>query len=302
MKVSPIKQIEAYYTNYYAKLALVFTVLLLLVSGWDLGFMKYWKEFVVLIHEIFHVITASLTGGEIKKLILHGNESAEVEIIGSWKYAVPLIYISGYVGCILLGTWLLHLSFDEKKASLTLRFFSGFLLLNIFTFTEIFSYTWKIGFIWSIFIFLLSFANIQIVNFSLTSFGTAISLYGILDLKDFIYNIDQTDAGLLAKWILDKRNGLSFLQNWNIKELSIFIAICIIVINFGILLYYLYKIFFFTKSKDEASLKRMLKEYKKGTLPEDVINWFLKRELNLDGRPISKETIDKLRKGENFHE
>lgn len=295
MENSSIKEIEAYYNNYYAKIAVLFSVLLVLISGWDFAFMRYWKDFVVFIHEVFHVFTASLTGGEIKRLVLHGNESGEVQAIGGWKYGIPLVYASGYIGCVALGARLLHSAFDEKKALIVLRFFSLFVLLNTIVFTEIFSYTWKIGFFWSILVLFLSFGNKRMIHFSLVCFGTAICLYGIIDLKDFFHKIEDTDAGLLARWILIEWDGNQSPEKKGVKEVGTILAFIIITLSLSIFAYYFYKIFFYPRREDELALKKMLKEYKDGNVPEDVIDWFLKRELSLDGRPISKETIKDIK-------
>ncbi|MCX7999361.1 MAG: M50 family metallopeptidase [Leptospiraceae bacterium] len=294
--ISQLKLLEQSYRNYYLKIALLTSLFLTFVSAWDLGFMRFWKNFVVLHHEFFHAYTILVSGGEIYNLTLTENEFGEVSGKIGFRYAIPLIYLSGYVGCIFLGIFLLHESFHYKKSKTILGLFSIYTTFSVLLFTKPFSYSMHLGLAWSVVLLFLSvLQNSFISSLTLHFLGIGISLYAFLDLKDFLSNIAITDLGKLASWILLEFPSLPFTS----IELANGLAILILLISLGIVMYYFFKTFQLYSPSEEKEVRKFLLEYKKGNLSEDTANWFLERGLSLDGKKISKDVLkDIYKKGE----
>ncbi len=291
-----LKLLELSYRNYYLRIALLVSVFLNFVSAWDFPFMKFWKGFVVLQHEFFHAIAIFLSGGEVYNLTLNANEYGEVLGKVGFHYATPFVYLSGYVGSIFLGFFLLHESLNTKKSKIILQVFSVYTTILVLFFTRPFSYAMNLGLTWSFILLFLSLIQNSLISLlALNILGVGISLYAILDLKDFVQNISNTDVGKLADWILKE------IPNFPLStiELADLLALFIVIMSFGVFVYYFLKIFHLSSSLEEKELRRILLEYKKGNLAEDTANWFLENGLSLDGKKISQNTIKNIyKKGE----
>lgn len=293
---SKLKLIELSYRNYYLRLSLLFSVFLTFISAWDFSFMKFWKGFVVLQHEFFHAIVLVISGGSVYSLTLSENEFGEVLGKVGLRYAIPLVYLSGYIGSIFLGFFLLHECLNVKKSKLVLQVFSIYTTLLVFLFTKPFSYAMNLGLTWSFALLFLSLIQSNLLSsLVLNILGVGISLYAALDLKDFVYKISDTDVGKLADWVVRE------IPNFPLSSrlLANFLALLILVISLGVVAYYFVKIFPLNSSIDEKELKKILLEYQKGNLSEDTANWFIENGLSLDGKKISHDAIkDIYKKGE----
>ena len=82
----------------------VFSTALALVF-WDTPFIKPFKFFLVLVHEVNHAAAAILTGGEVIEIRTNWDESGHTLAQGG---IYPLISAAGYVGSALLGALLIY--------------------------------------------------------------------------------------------------------------------------------------------------------------------------------------------------
>ncbi len=266
-------------------------------------FTKYWKALVVLNHEIFHAITSLLTGAKFASLILHANESGETITSGVWKYSIPLVYSAGYIGSSLTGGFLLYSGLKKKNARYSCLTFGIFLFLSTITFSQFKSYAFMIGISWSLFFFLGAIAGDAIGSFLLVLFGTAFSLYSIYDMSDFIRSMKNSDAGILAGWIVE--NFVVMIDvpiTEKISRIGYGISICWSMISLFIILYFL-KISFFPKlSENEIVIEKFLSSIESGAVNQDVAEWFLKKGVDLDGRPIPPKLVKELQEKGNPNE
>jgi hypothetical protein len=281
----------------------LFSIGFAIFSSWDMTFTKYWKALVVLNHEIFHAITSLLTGGKFATLVLHANESGETISSGIWKYSIPFVYSAGYIGSSLTGGFLLYSGLKRRNARYSSLSFGIFLFLSTITFSQLNSYAFIIGTSWSMVFFLGALVGDGIASFLLILFGTAISLYSIYDLSDFVRSMKNSDAGILAGWIVEnfvvmKDTPLAE----KISKIGYAISICWSIISLSIIMYFL-KISFFPKlSENELVLEKFLSSVESGAVNHDVAEWFLKKGVDLDGRPIPPKLVKELQEKGNPNE
>ncbi|MCB1178060.1 MAG: M50 family metallopeptidase [Leptospiraceae bacterium] len=280
--------------NTFEKLFFLFSIIFAIISAWNFSFMQYWKDLVVLTHEIFHAISSLLTGGTLAKLTLHGNESGETIAVGIWKYSMPIVYSAGYLGCALLGGFQIFTGFQKTHSRVFIISFGFFIILSTLMFSNLGSYTFYLGIFWGIFFFIIGLLGDNISSFTLVFFGTAISFYSIYDLGDFMRNLEGSDAGKLAIWIT--QNFSVSKSPENVSQIGYYIAIFWSSISISLILIFLKISLFPHKTEEDKSIEKVLDHVESGKVNEDVAEWFLKRGLDLDGRPLSKNIVDEINK------
>lgn len=277
------------------QLFFLFSICVAILSSWDFALTKYWKALVVLNHEIFHAIASLLTGGKFASLVLHADESGETISYGVWKFSLPIVYSAGYLGSSLSGGLLLFSGFQKKHTRHFTLYFGLFLFLSTISFTSIFSYAFQVGVFWAIFFILGALLGEIISSFQLILVGTAISLYSLYDLSDFAHSMKNSDAGVLASWVVE--NFMIFKQipiAERINKIGYTIAIFWSILSVSIIFYFLRLSFFSELSEDEVVKEKFLTSIESGQVNEDVAEWFLKKGVDLDGRPIPPKLVKEL--------
>ena len=117
--------------------------------------------------------------------------------------------------------------------------------------------------------------------------------YGIYDISDILFNPENTDAGILAKYLIE--NGI---LSGNLKNIAYNIGITWYVLNIFIIMYFMKFLFFGDKTGD-FRIDRMIEMVNNGNVPKDVADWFLEKGKDLDGNPISLEKIDIMKRDKN---
>ncbi|MDF3818470.1 M50 family metallopeptidase [Leptospira sp. 96542] len=189
-------------TDKPVKFVIFLSLILSLVAFWDHRVTSYLKEFVVLIHEICHATAALFTGGIVKGIALHGNEGGEtIAIPASFRGSFILVVSAGYIGCSLVGGFLLKLGFGGRHARQTLILFGLFLISVSVLYSKLGELAYFTGIFWGVGILVVGMLGETISVLSLVFLGTSISLYSLYDLSDFAERMTETDAGILAVWM-----------------------------------------------------------------------------------------------------
>ncbi len=260
--------------------------------------MLHLKGLIVLFHEICHASAAILTGGIVERIFIHGNETGETVISGRMQSSFLFVVSAGYIGSSLLGGILLNRGFHKKQAKQILGFIGVFLILFTHFYSANHDFTYNTGIRFGIIFVILSLVSKEISSLTLIFLGTGVSLYSVYDLVDFTNQIQHTDAGILANWILGKKERIFGL---NLKELGICIAVIWSSISLFILGTLVKKTF--TESDPFARMSRLKRQFAEAKVEPDVAQWFLSRGLDLNGKPLDKDWATQLKKeGMKEHE
>lgn len=280
------------------KIIFFLSIILTLIAFWNFQAMTYLKAVIVLFHEICHASAALLTGGVVERIFIHGNETGETVISGKMQASFLFVVSAGYIGSSLLGGVLLNRGFDKKHAKQFLGFIGIFLILFTHFYSANHDFTYNTGIRFGIIFVILSFISREISSLTLIFLGTGVSLYSVYDLVDFTNHIHHTDAGILASWILGKKERLFGL---NLKELGILIAVIWSSISLFILGTLVKKTF--TEKDPFARMSKLKRQFAEAKVEPDVAQWFLSRGLDLNGKPLDKDWATQLKKeGMKEHE
>lgn len=279
------------------KIMFLFSIILALVSAWNLPFMSFIKDLIVLFHEICHATATILTGGKVHSILIHGHEAGEtLAYPGAIKASFIFSVSAGYIGSSFLGGLILTRGYGNKYQRYTIIMLGLMLILFTWFFSKYHPLTYKTGVIWGI-IFILTGIISRMASATVLIFlGTSISLYSIYDLMDFFQNISNTDAGILAKWFITRKIFESQAAGWNERTLGYLIACIWSAISIGILILFMKAIFFRKYSPLEKSIYNITRNVVNGNVKPDVADWFLQRGIDFDGKPLPKELYNNIKK------
>jgi hypothetical protein len=198
---------------------------------------------------------------------------------------------AGYIGSSILGGVLLNRGFHRKQAKQVLGFVGIFLILFTHFYSANHDFTYNTGIRFGIIFIILSFVSKEISSLVLIFLGTGVSLYSVYDLVDFTNHIQHTDAGILANWILRKRESFFGL---NLKELGVLIAVLWSAISLFLLGILVKKTF--TEPDRFLKMSKLKRQFVEAKVEPDVAQWFLSRGLDLNGMPLDKDWATQLKK------
>lgn len=275
------------------KLMFFFAITISVIAFWDLVFLKKLKLLIVLFHEIFHALASLATGGIVKQIFLHSKEAGETIIQGN---GISFLFVvsAGYVGTSIFGGYLLLVGFEKKLAKLNLILISLILIFTTTTFTESNSLAYKIGIQSGVLFLFMGIVSKEISSLILIFLGTSFSLYSIYDLSDFTEQVLSSDAGILAKWLIQNRK--TFL-GMNLEQLAYSIALFWTLVSLVFVIQLLKKTF-----KEDDPFKNMneiQKQFASSNVNPEVAKWFLERGLDLNGKPLKKNWAVEINKERN---
>lgn len=280
------------------KIIFFLSIILSLIAFWNLSIMLQLKALIVLFHEICHASAALLTGGVVERIFIHGNETGETVISGKMQASFLFVVSAGYIGSSILGGVLLNRGFHKRHAKEFLGFVGVFLLLFTHFYSSDHNFTYNTGIRFGIIFIILSLISKEISSLVLIFLGTGVSLYSVYDLADFANHINHTDAGILANWILGKRDRVFGL---NLTQLGILIAAIWSSISIFILGTLVKKTF--TEPNHFLKMSKLKRQFAEAKVEPDVAQWFLSRGLDLNGKPLDKDWATQLKKeGKDNHE
>lgn len=279
------------------KLIFILSVCVFLFSAWDYSFLLPLKNLIVLIHESLHAIAAIISGGKVNYISLHQAETGLTnanpgDIRGSFIFIVS----AGYLGSSLLGGVLLSQGIIEKFTRLSLLVLGVLLAILSYNYTSTDNLAFSSGILWGSFFIIIASVSKKLSNMLLIFLGTGLALYSIHDIKDFFYQIHSSDAGMLACYIL---NSPCSIPSEHILKLSYVIAGIWSVT--GIVVIYTMAWYSLRYNSKLKELKGMHQSILEGKVAPDVAEWFLKNGIDLNGRPLSKELLDEIKKVETYN-
>jgi hypothetical protein len=284
---------------------LFLAIVLSLISFWDHPTLGHIKEFIVLIHEICHAVAALLTGGDVKNIVVHGNESGETITIPSpdIKGAFLFVVSAGYLGTSFLGGFLLYRGFLGSGNKAILLLFGFIVMMITMKYSNPGEYTFRVGMAGALAILVSAFLDSRISSIFLVFLGTSLSLYSIYDISDFTENVQQTDAGILAYYLTGYEPDPNLPPPRSVYVLGYLIALTWSFISIGTIYRFILRSLQSTEPEfapenvyENEETGDPLTEMFPGELTPEVVDWFLARGLDLQGRPLEREFVDGIEK------
>jgi len=176
--------------RYYAVAATVALVF------WESPFIKPFRVFVVLVHEVNHALMALATGGEVLEIRTFWDESGHALTSGG---IVPLICSAGYVGSAMWGALMIYsnLFIGLQRMVLMLVGITCTIMSLIYGSMGTLDFFFGAGI--GILIAILALISAKCARICSIWIGTMLCLYSLHDFStDLLYMPEQTDAGILA--------------------------------------------------------------------------------------------------------
>ncbi len=171
---------------------------LLALVFWDTSFIKPFRFFVVLVHEVNHAVAALLTGGEVVEMRTHWNESGHTLTKGGF---FPLISAAGYVGSALWGALLIYTSLYPQAQRLALMAVGGVCMVMTMKYTPLGGLDFFLGIGGGFVLVAMAIKSQRAARVGAVWMGIMLCLYSLHDFQtDLLYVPERTDAGILAMY------------------------------------------------------------------------------------------------------
>lgn len=195
VKIRLLKNIQFIFSVFWTfrYYALATTVALVF---WDSAFIKPFRVFVVLVHEINHALMALATGGEVLEIRTFWDESGHALTNGG---IVTLICSAGYVGSAMWGALMIYsnLFMGLQRVVLMLVGITCTTMSLIYGSMGTLDFFFGIGI--GILIAVVALISAKCARICSIWIGTMLCLYSLHDFStDLFYMPEQTDAGILA--------------------------------------------------------------------------------------------------------
>ena len=176
--------------RYYAIAAIVALLF------WDSAFIKPFRVFVVLVHEINHALMALATGGEVIEIRTFWDESGHALTRGG---IVALICSAGYVGSATWGALMIYSNSFIRLQRLLLMLVGITCTIMSLIYGSIGTLDFFFGMGVGILITVVALISTKCARICSIWIGTMLCLYSLHDFStDLFYIPEQTDAGILA--------------------------------------------------------------------------------------------------------
>ncbi|MFT5373866.1 MAG: hypothetical protein ACI906_000682 [Candidatus Latescibacterota bacterium] len=191
-KISYIAQIFWHFRYYALSAALA-------LAFWETPFIKPFRFFVVLVHEVNHAAAALLTGGEVVEMRTHWNESGHTLTRGGF---FPLISAAGYVGSALWGALLIYTSLYPQAQRLSLLVVGASSLGMTMKYTPLGGIDFFLGIGGGFLLVAMAIKSPRAARVGAVWMGIMLCLYSLHDFQtDLLYVPERTDAGILAMYL-----------------------------------------------------------------------------------------------------
>lgn len=258
------------------------------------------KLLVVLVHEIWHGVAALLSGAVLDQIDVNLAESGETLVSGLHTTSGFVFSVSaGYIGTAMVGAMLLARGLRGEWERTALAIFAGLLLYMSYLFANPASVAFYAGIGWSLGLLVLAMLGALPARLALLVLGTVFVWYCFFDLFDFTRDIERTDAGILARYIL--ANDWPGFADSDPISLASGVSIIWCFLMFGMLAIFLGPVLReMTAStpvppappaEDELAGFADGMAYPGEPTPE-VQEWLLANGFGLDGRPLPPELLE----------
>lgn len=166
---------------------------------WETPFIKPFRFFVVLVHEVNHAAAALLSGGEVVEMRTHWNESGHTLTRGGF---FPLISAAGYVGSALWGALLIYTGLYPQAQRLALLVVGAVCMAMTMKYTPLGGLDFFIGIGGGFVLMAMAIKSQRAARVGSVWMGIMLCLYSLHDFQtDLLYVPERTDAGILALYL-----------------------------------------------------------------------------------------------------
>ena len=181
---------------WHFRLYLLSVVLVLIL--WDTIWLKPFRIFVVIVHEICHATAALLTGGTVLEMRTNPDESGHTLTQGGF---FPIISAAGYVGSALIGALLIYTGSLPQIQRLALLLFGLGCSGMTFRYTPWGGLDFILGVVGGLILVGLALRSERAGVAGAVWMGVMLCLYSLYDFRtDLWYYPEHTDAGILAAY------------------------------------------------------------------------------------------------------
>ncbi len=207
---------------------------------WSSAYLLPFKLLVVLVHEMWHGISALLSGAFLAQIHIDFQESGETIVNRLESDSGFILTVSaGYLGSTITGAFLLHHGLRQRLGRVYLGLFALSLAYMSYVFTIFGSTAFLVGLGWAAALGIISlFMPAVVSSGALLLLGTLFLWYCFYDLLDFARDISATDAGILAVYLVEKNwapSGIDVasLTGWIAALWSLMALIIVLLFFYG---------------------------------------------------------------------
>lgn len=183
---------------------------------WDTVLVKPLRVLVVLLHEIFHALTALITGGGVNTIEVISHRTGLTTLYGGVPAAV---YSAGYLGTAFFGAVVLGSTYRwPVKRSLYLGI-GVLLIVNTLVFVRN-PFGWAYGLIAGFFFLTLFFVEFRFSAYVMDLIGVLCVVDVFYDLTGFFLAYSRNDAAILGRMV-----GLSYYLILSIWTLAVVVMV-----------------------------------------------------------------------------
>ena len=166
---------------------------------WETPWIKPFRVFVVMVHEMCHAVAALVTGGEVLEMRTAWAEHGYTLSRGGW----PLIIVSaGYVGSALLGAGLIWSGVLPQLQRLALLLVGAVTLGMTLAFTPAGGLDFVLGIAGGLALICTAVYSARAGSAGAVWLGVMLCLYSLHDFRtDLWLYAERTDAGILAAYL-----------------------------------------------------------------------------------------------------
>lgn len=188
-----------------ARYYLIVVSFIAIALGWDSLLIKPARLLVVLVHEMWHGLSAMAGGVRLDTIRIHPDESGETLVTGHLQFLAFLLSVSaGYIGTAWTGAMLLRSGLQRSWERTTLGIFTLLLFYMSYLFTDPGSTAYLTGLLTSLLALVLLFLGREASGKGLVVLGSLFVFYSLFDLYDF-QRPQATDAAILARYLESRR-------------------------------------------------------------------------------------------------
>ena len=165
---------------------------------WDSIFIKPFRLFVIVVHEVCHAGTALLTGGAVLEMRTNWDEGGHTLTQGGY---FPLISAAGYVGSAAAGALLIYTSIAPFLQRFALLFVGASSMGMTMWYTPVGGLDFYLGIFGGLALVVAALYSPPTAKAAAVWMGTMLCLYSLFDFyTDLGGQAEATDAGILANY------------------------------------------------------------------------------------------------------
>lgn len=165
---------------------------------WDSFFIKPFRLFVIVVHEMCHATAALATGGNVIEMRTNWNESGHTLTQGGF---FPIISAAGYVGSAIAGALLIYTSLLPLLQRFVLMLVGVSSMGMTMWYTPVGGFDFYLGIFGGLVLLVAALYSRSMAKAAAVWIGVILCLYSLFDFyTDFGGQTEATDAGILAKY------------------------------------------------------------------------------------------------------